>query len=265
MVRVMSTLWDYRGFIYASILNELKVTFARSRLGFFWMILQPLSQVLIYTFVLSNVLSSKLPHVTHQFGYVFYLMSGTLAWGLIQEMTSKCLTVFIERANLIKKMSFPKVILVATQVGMALLNQLILLLLTLMTFLLMGLPIVWSAFIWMPVFMLMLTGFSLGLGLIVGVLNVFIRDLTYVIPIFLQLLFWATPIVYPISILPVGIQSLLAYNPVIYLVKPYQDILLYGQLPSLFDGVIAGMVAMTVLGLGWWIYRRACAEMVDVL
>jgi lipopolysaccharide transport system permease protein len=265
MLKSTSVLWSYRGFIYSSMLNELKVTFARSRLGFFWMILQPLSQVLIYALVLSNVLRAKLPGVEHQYGYVFYLMSGTLGWSLVQEMVTRNLSLFIERANLMKKMSFPKVILVATMVGMTVLNHLILFTVTILVFILMKFPLVWSALIWMPVFMLLMTTFSFGLGLVFGVLNVFIRDLTYMVPIFLQLLFWATPIVYPVSILPARFQSLLAYNPLIYLIKPYQEILLYGRTPTLVDGLFAAGIAMSFLTLGWWMFRRASAEMVDVL
>lgn len=265
MLKLAGVLWNYRGFIYSSILNELKVTFARSRLGFFWMILQPLSQVLIYALILSNVLRAKLPGVDHQYGYVFYLMSGTLAWSLVQEIVTRSLTLFIERANLIKKMSFPKVILAATLVGRAVLNQLILLVVTLIAFILMKFPLDGMALIWLPFYIMLLTAFALGLGLIFGVLNVFIRDLTYMVPIFLQLLFWATPIVYPVSILPARVQSLLVYNPLIYLIKPYQDILLYGRAPTLQEALWATGIAMSFLFWGWWMFRRASTEMVDVL
>ncbi|MCX7114381.1 MAG: ABC transporter permease [Gammaproteobacteria bacterium] len=262
---MIQTVWQYREFVLSSILNELKIRFSRSRLGFFWMILQPLLQVMIYAFILSNVLSAKLPNMTHQHAYVFYLMSGTVAWSLIQEVVTRFLTLFIEQANLIKKMSFPKLVLVASAAGVALLNHVILFVVTIGILLLLGLPVVWPLLLFMPVLMLMLAGFAVGLGLVLGVLNVFVRDLAYVVPILLQLLFWATPIVYPISILPPQLQAIVAWNPILPMIQSYQDVMLYGQFPSGVVLLKCLVLSVMFLSMGWMVFHRANEEMADVL
>ena len=102
MFGLFNALWRYRGFILSSIVNEFKIKFVRSRLGGFWMILQPLSQVLIYALILSTVMGAKLPNIDNRYAYALYLMSGTLAWTLFNEIVTRCLSLFIEQANLMK-------------------------------------------------------------------------------------------------------------------------------------------------------------------
>ena len=264
MSGLLDALWRYRGFIVSSVKNEFKVRFARSKLGGFWMILQPLSQVLIYALILSTVMAAKLPHTNNRYAYALYLMSGTLAWTLFNEIITRSLILFIEQANLLKKMQFPRITLPTIVVGAALLNNLMLFVAILFIFALLGHYPSWSL-LWLPVLTLELVAFSLGIGLVLGVLNVFIRDLTHFIPILLQLLFWATPIVYPLSIIPERFQYLLRYNPLYPLVQGYQDLILYHQTPHLQHLGLVGLFSCAFLGLGLFIFRRASSEMVDVL
>src|SRR5258708_429568 len=101
---IVSSVWRYRFFIYSSIKTELKVRFIRSRLGGMWMILHPLSQVIIFAFVLSAVMSAKLPGITNKYAYSIYLMAGILGWSLFTEILTRSVNVFIDNGNLLKKM-----------------------------------------------------------------------------------------------------------------------------------------------------------------
>src|SRR5690349_15695232 len=111
------SLWAYRLFILSSIRNEFLTRFARSRLGGLWMIIHPLTQVAIYALILSNVIAAKLPGLDNKYSYPIYLMAGMLAWSLFTEIVSRCLTLFIEQGNLMKKMRFPRITLPAVVVG----------------------------------------------------------------------------------------------------------------------------------------------------
>ena len=102
MIGMLLAAWRYRFFIFSSIKTELRTKFVRSNLGGFWMILHPLSQVLIFAFVLSAVLSAKLPGIDNQYAYSIYLMSGILAWSLFSEIVTRCLTLFIDNGNILK-------------------------------------------------------------------------------------------------------------------------------------------------------------------
>ena len=103
MKSLLLSAWRYRFFIISSIKNELFTRFVRSGLGGLWMILNPLAQVLIFAFVLSSVLAAKLPGITNQYAYSIYLMAGTLGWSLFTEIVSRCLTMFIDNGNILKK------------------------------------------------------------------------------------------------------------------------------------------------------------------
>lgn len=257
-------LWDYRGFVLSSIRNEFVARFVRSRLGGLWMIINPLAQVAIYALILSQVLAAKLPGIDNPYAYALYLTSGILAWSLFAEIIGRCLTLFIDNGNLMKKMRFPRITLPAIVVGSCLLNYLLLFVAVLVVFALLGhipdLQVVWI----MPL-TLALVALGLGMGLILGVLNVFVRDIGQVVPIILQALFWFTPIVYPIEIVPDRVRPVLEYNPLYPIVSGYHDALVFGNNPAIQQIAITAGVAAGLLLLGLFMFRRASPEMVDAL
>jgi lipopolysaccharide transport system permease protein len=259
------SLWHYRHFVLSSIRNELISRFARSKLGGLWMIINPLSQVAIYALILSNVLAAKLPGVSNQYAYAIYLMAGLLAWTLFSEIIGRCLNLFIEQGNLMKKMSFPRITLPAIVVGSNLLNNILLFIAMLGIFAMLGHQFSVAMF-WLIPLTLIVVVFALGIGLILGVMNVFLRDIGQLIPIIMQMLFWLTPIVYPVSIIPESYQHLLNLNPVYPITHAYQQILVYGAAPTLDGGLATtAIIALVLILLSLFLFRRASAEMVDVL
>jgi len=264
MFNIFKALYDYRGFVVSSVRNEFVTRFARSKLGGLWMILQPLSQVAIYALILSSVLSAKLPGVDNTYAYAIYLTAGMLSWTLFSELITRCLGLFVNNANLMKKILFPKVTLLGIVVGTCLLENLMLFASIICVFALLGhTPTI--AMFWLPLLLVVTLIFGLGLGLILGVLNVFMRDLQQVVPIILQLLFWFTPIVYPISIIPEAYRGLLVFNPLYFIVSAYQDILVYGRTPEFLHLSFIASLGVLFLAVGFFIFRRASEEMVDVL
>lgn len=264
MLRMARSLWDYRHFVVSSIHNELISRFARSKLGGLWMIINPLAQVAIYALILSNVLAAKLPGIDNKYAYAIYLMAGLLAWTLFNETVSRCLTLFIEQGNLMKKMRFPRLALPAIVVGSSLVNNGLLFIAMLGVFLLLGHHFS-IAMLWLFPLTLILVGFSLGIGLVLGVMNVFLRDLGQVVPILLQMLFWFTPIVYPVDIIPEGFRHLLSFNPLYHFTSAYQDIIVYGRSPDFSGVAVISILTCLLLLLSLFLFRRANEEMVDVL
>jgi lipopolysaccharide transport system permease protein len=257
-------LYKYRNFIIQSVRNDLINRFSRSKLGGLWAILNPLSQVLIYALILSNVLAAKLPGVDSQYAYAIYLMAGLLGWTLFNEIVGRCLNIFIEHGNLIKKMSFPRVALPAIAVGSCLINNLFLFISMLGIFALLGHQFN-VAMLWLIPLILIVVVFSLGIGLILGVMNVFLRDIGQVTPIILQMLFWFTPIVYPITIIPEAYRHWLNLNPMYPIIDAYQQILVYGNSPQ-WGGVLIILAVGIILSIvGLFMFRRSSAEMVDAL
>ncbi|CAO1661503.1 ABC transporter permease [Salinicola sp. NYA28a] len=264
MLGSLKGAWHYRHFIWASIRNEMVSRFIRSRLGGAWMVIHPLSLVLTYALILSAVLSAKLPGIDNQYAYAIYLTGGMLGWTLFMEVINRCLGMFIENGNLMKKMVFPKVALPIIAVGGSLINNVILFLVILIVFACLG-HFGGMELVWVPVLTLLTLAFAAGVGLVLGVLNVFIRDIGQVMPIILQFLFWFTPVVYPISIVPESLRKWMDLNPLYHLIAGYHDVLVYGKQPELGGLVIVALLSAIFLFLGLVIFRKASPEMVDAL
>jgi lipopolysaccharide transport system permease protein len=264
MLGMLRGLWNYRNFVVTSIRNEFIARFSRSKLGGLWMIIHPLAQVAIYALILSNVLGAKLPGIDNKYAYALYLMAGMLAWNLFAEVVSRCLSLFIEQGNLMKKMSFPRITLPVIVVGSALLNNLLLFIAVITVFAILGQsPSV--QMLWLLPLTLAVIALAVGIGLILGVLNVFLRDIGQVVPIILQVWFWFTPIVYSVNIIPDYIKGSLSANPMYPIVTAYHDVLVYERTPDLNEAGIITVVALVLMVIGLFMFRRASAEMVDSL
>lgn len=264
MREILLAIWSYRDFIGSSIRNDLRSRFARSKLGGLWMVLQPLAQVAIYALVLSRIMAAKLPGIDNRYAYVIYLMAGMVAWSLFAEVVTRSLTLFVDNGNLMKKMAFPRVCLPIIIAGSSLVNNVLLLVASIGVFLLIGHPLN-MAMLWLPVLIGINLALAVALGLILGVLNVFVRDVAQVTAVVLQLLFWLTPIVYMPSIIPDRLRAILEFNPMMHMAVAFQDIILYGRTPHVTGLAIISVTALILLSFSLVLFRRAAPEMVDVL
>lgn len=261
---MIKSIWAYRFFILSSIKTEFKSRFARSKLGGFWMVLHPLAQVLVYALILSQIMKAKLPEVDSQYAYPIYILSGIVGWTLFTEIVNRLLNVFIENANLLKKMVFPKLALPLITIGSSFINFMILFVMMYIVFGFLGhLP--YHAIYWMPLLVLITIALGVGIGLFLGVINVFIRDVGQVMNIILQFWFWLTPIVYMTSIIPQKYHGLLMLNPMTGIIMGYQNVLLYDKSPDLKLLVYPSIVAIVFLALALFVYKKANEDMADVL
>jgi len=172
---MLVALWRYRHFVASAIGNEFRLRFARSYFGALWGIFNPLAQVAIYAIILSNLLQARMSGIDHPYSFAIYLTAGMVCWNLFNEIVTRCLNVFVSQGNLIKKASFPKVVLPAIVVGGCLLDNLVLIVCTLAMFLMLGHGLSF-VLVWLPVAILITAALATGIGLILGVLNVFVRD-----------------------------------------------------------------------------------------
>ncbi len=264
MKKMISALWAYRGFVLGSVGREFQSKYRNSILGAAWTVLNPLAMITVYTVIFSNVMRAKLPGVDDTFAYSIYLCSGILTWGLFAEITGRGQTVFLENANLLKKLSFPRLCLPIIVVFNALLNFGIIFGVFLVFLLLLGrlpgLPLLGL----IPVLMLQVT-FAIGLGTTLGVLNVFFRDVGQFFAILLQFWFWFTPIVYPVTIIPARFRDLLIFNPMAPVIASYQSILVNGRWPDWQSLLPAAVLSLLLCVLAIRLFRKRSGEMVDEL
>jgi len=258
------SLWQYRHFIISSIRGDLKGRFVRSRLGGLWFILHPLAQALIFSIVLSEVLKARLPDTDSPAAYPIYLLSGMAAWTLFSEILTRSMTVFIEQAPVMKKIAFPRLCLPVIVGGTALINHLLLLVALFVIFIFLG-HIPGRALVLLPIGIILIAAIGFGLGVILGVMNVFIRDVAQVMMIVLQLWYWLTPIVYPANVLPEKYAFLIGLNPIAPLVALYQDALLFNRWPNPESLIVPAVLGVVSMAFAMIFFRRASPELVDVL
>lgn len=261
---MLQALWSYRGFILGSVKREFQARYRNSLLGAAWTVLNPLAMIVVYTVIFSQVMHTKLPGVGHGFAYSIYLCSGLLTWGLFAEIVARGQTIFLDNANLLKKISFPRMTLPVIAVLNAALNFAIIFGLFLGFLLVTGYWPGWVALTALPVLVIELC-LAIGLGMALGVLNVFFRDVGQFFGIFLQFWFWLTPIVYPSAILPDQIKPLVALNPMYALINAYQTIFVQQVQPDWVSLIYPLGCGLLLCALGLRLYRQHVGEMVDEL
>ena len=262
--KIIKPLWAYRGFILGSVKREFQSNYRTSMLGAAWMLINPLAMIVVYTVIFSKIMHTKLPGVESAFAYSIYLCAGVLTWGLFSEITTRAQNVFLEHANLLKKLSFPRLCLPVAVVANACVNFTIVF--GLFTIFLAlsgnfpGLPYLAL----LPVLAIQIV-FSIGLGISLGVLNVFFRDIGQFFSICLQFWFWLTPIVYPSSILPERLRPFIRLNPMAQLTDAYQTILVSGQWPNWYALWPVAVLAAVFCAVGLRLFRKHAGEIVDEL
>lgn len=256
--------WAYRGFILGSVRREFQARYRSSMLGAAWTVLNPLAMIVVYTLIFSQLMQARLPGVTGEFAYSIYLCAGIFAWGLFAEIVGRSQTMFLDNANLLKKLSFPRICVPLVVIGSALTNFAVILAIFLCFLLFSGnFPGVVVLAI-LPL-LLLEVALAVALGLLLGVLNVFFRDVGQLFGIVLQFWFWLTPIVYPASVVPEVARPLIALNPMTPLMTAWQTIFVQGRTPE-WDSLLPVALLAFLLGMaGLALFRRRGGEMVDEL
>lgn len=263
-MQMLKALWAYRGFISGSVKREFQAKYSNSLLGAAWTVINPLAMILVYTVVFSQIMRAKLPGADSQFAYSIYLCAGVLTWAFFAETVSRAQNVFLENANLLKKISFPRLCLPVIVVTNASLNFVIIFgLFTIFLIFSGSFPgMVYLAMF--PVLMIQVL-FSVGLGITLGVLNVFFRDVGQLFAVVLQFWFWLTPVVYPVSIVPEFVREALRYNPMTNIITAYQNILVSAQWPDWASLWPVTLLAVLLCVWGMHLFRKHAGEMVDEL
>jgi len=257
-------LWAYRGFVLGSVKREFQSKYVNAMLGAVWSVLSPLAMILVYTVIFSEVMRAKLPGHSSSAAYSIYLCAGILTWGLFAEIVARGQNMFLEQANLIKKISFPRICLPIIVVMNALVNFGIIFGLFLVFLVASGNFPGMVFFAILPVLALQIL-LAIGLGMVTGILNVFFRDVGQFVTIAMQFWFWLTPIVYPATILPETVRPMLVYNPMAAVIQAHQAILVEGRMPDWNSLIPAFLMALLLCILGLRLFRKRSGEMVDEL
>lgn len=247
-------------------LRDLRGRYKRSVLGWAWSLLNPLATMLIFSLVFRVVLKVPVPRgdPSGLSNFAFFLLSGLIFWNLFSSGVSGSMGALIANANLIKKVYFPREVLVAASVASAVVTALVEATVLVAALVLTGNFVV----PWLPVVVVLMAleaVFVTGVALALSSLNVYLRDLEYGVGILLQLLFYATPVLYPVELVPeranllgaeVPLRSLYGLNPMVRFVEAFRDCLYHGRAPSLAGVAVLVVVALVSLAVGLGVFGR---------
>jgi len=244
-------LWRYRELFYFFAWRDIKVRYKQTTLGLLWVILQPLLMMLILTYFFGralNIPSAGLP-------YTIYVFSGLLIWNLFSSGVTSAANNMLNNSSIIKKVYFPRMVIPVSSILVAIIDFAVAFCLFVGIIIYYSQPVQWTAVIMWP--LALFTGFvaALGLGCWLSALNLKYRDFRYVIPFAIQLLFFLTPVIYPVSMLHPFLRYLLAASP-IYASVEFFRAPLTGMMPDtslLLLSVTAGIV---ILITGLIYFRR---------
>jgi lipopolysaccharide transport system permease protein len=238
--------------------RDLKLRYRGSLLGIAWSMLNPLAQLVVFSFVFQSVLPLDIPN------YTIFLFIGLLVWNWFQTSLMGASTVMLESRALIKQPTFPPTILPIVIVTANLL-QLLLALPILFFFMGLlkipfGLPM-----LLLPIVLALQMLLTLGLAYLMATFHVFFRDTQHLVGVFLFLFFYLTPVFYNADVIPVKYQALYRLNPMLQLLEAYRMILLDGVWPDVVSLLLLGVASVALLVLGRQVFKRASRRFAEEL
>lgn len=265
-----SALIARRELLWNLTLRELRGRYKRSLLGWGWSLLNPIAFMLVYTFAFSLILQAK-PLSGNPSGlrsYAFFLLSGLLPWTFFSIAVTTAMSGIVGNAALVRKVAFPREHLIVATVLAGLFTLGIELMVLSVALVFKGNIVV----VWIPLIVLtavLLAIFATGLGLALAAGYVYFRDLSYLWSIVAQAWFFATPVVYPPSLvegrLPDGLVRVYNDLPMAVVVRIFRNLMYDLRMPRLIDfGLLTAYATVSVL-VGWWIFDRLEARFAEEL
>ncbi len=249
MIDKLKEIYRYRFLVYSFVSRDLKVKYKGSVLGFFWSLLNPLVMLVVYTVAFKYIIRIRVENFP-----VFFLCA-FLPWSFLASSLSMSVGSIKDNGNLIKKVYFPREVLplsvVLSNLVQFLLTFMILIPALLFFKIQLGLPL-----LFLPLIIIFQTAFNLGLSFFFSAFNVFFSDVKHLLEILLQIWFWLTPIIYPVSFVPERFQSLYKLNPAVLFVEGYRNLLLENTGISLLQWILLFFVGSLSFILGHMFFNH---------
>ncbi len=252
-------LWDYRELLRFLVVRDIKVRYKQTVLGGLWAILQPFMSMIVFTIFFGHL--AKIP--SDQLPYPIFVYTALLPWQFFSSGIGSSGNSLVANSHLISKVYFPRMIIPAASLGAGCLDFLI-------AFLLLVLMMVYygicpgSGILMFPFLMILVALAALGTGMILAALNVAYRDFRYVIPFLIQFWLFATPVIYPASIVPNQWRWLINLNPMAGLITGIRSSLL-NQPMSWADMAISGAVSVVLFVIGIVYFRKMERRFADII
>lgn len=248
-MQIFSELYRYREFLKTSIKKEFRGKYKKSFLGVFWSFLNPLFQLLIYALVFPFILKNNVDN------YVIFLIVALMPWNFFNMTILQSAASIVTNGGIIKKVYFPREILPISTTTSNLLNFLITGIIVFVALLISGIGIGISIFV-LPIIIIIQYVLQLGLAFIFSAITVYVRDVEYLLNVFMMLMFYLCPIVYSADMIPANFLPLFKLNPMFHIINYYRVILYDKQIPNMGNVFILFMICLLILILGYLIFQK---------
>lgn len=249
----LKELFNYRYLLGQLVRRDVTTRYKRSVLGVAWTMLNPLGTMLILTFVFSNFFRSEVQH------FPVYILSGLLAWNFFTQATNAAISGLVWGGSLLKRIYIPSTVFGVSAIGTALVNMVMSLVPLVIVMLIDGATFHLSM-LFLPVSILLLTGFTLGFGLFISSLAVFFPDVGEMYQVLLTGWMYLTPIIYPESLISAQLLPIYKINPMYWMVKMFRLPIFDGRLPTLPEVVPAIAWSLGMLIVGWLFFTSRSEE-----
>lgn len=248
-MKILREIYNYRQMISSLVNKELKVRYKGSILGFFWTFLNPLLQLIIYTIVFSVILKSSIKN------FHIYLFVGLVPWIFFTTCIQAGSISIVTNKDLVKKIYFPRIVLPIATVNAAFMNMIYTMIVVILTVFFSEIGLSWYILL-LPFIMILQYIMVLGITFVFAALNVFFRDLEYILSIVLMAWFYLTPIVYTIDMVPKEYRGIFFINPMTSIIMFYREILYYKKIPdfSFFSNIV--LYSIVMIFIGYFIFEK---------
>jgi lipopolysaccharide transport system permease protein len=253
-------IWTYRELLYFLIWRDVKVRYKQTLLGAAWAILQPLLTMVIFTLLFGRLAGIKSEGIP----YPIFAYGGLLIWIFFANSVTNGGNSLVSSAHLITKIYFPRMIIPAGAVAAGLVDLALAFLIQIVLMIYYGVRVSW-ALVMVPPLVLMTTLLALGVSMWLSALNVKYRDVRYAIPFLIQLWMFASPIIYPVSMLPTKWQWLLMLNPLTGIIQNFRIALFANQAFEWKALGISALITAVVLTYAAYSFRRTEKHFADIV
>jgi ABC-2 type transport system permease protein len=250
----LKAVLNYRHLIVQLIRRDILTRYKRSVLGVAWTMLNPLGTMLILTIVFSTAFGRL------QEGYAAYVLSGLIAWNFFAQSTNAATLHLVWGGGLLRRIYIPRSAFAVSATGTGLVNLFLSLIPLVIVMLIIGVDIHWSALL-LPIPILFLAMFALGVGMLVSAMAVFFADIAEMYQIALTAWMYLSPVIYSAEILPEAYRPwVMQLNPMAHLITLFRAPIYEGRVPELSEFLVAGGISIVTLLLGWMLFTAKSDE-----
>jgi lipopolysaccharide transport system permease protein len=256
----LASLYNYRDLLWLWIGREIRVRYKQSLLGVAWAVLQPLVLTLVFTLVFSRIVQVD----TEGVPYPVFAYAALVPWTFFATSLSFGIPSLVNNLNLVGKIYFPREILPLANIGAALLDFAMAALVFGGMMVVYQIPLTINV-LWIIPLLLIQIILTIGVTLMGAALIVFFRDVRFVIPLLTQVWMYASPVIYPVTLVPAQYQTLYFLNPMAGIIDGYRRVLVLGQPPLAAAILIAAVVSVILLLVGYSVFKRSEPLFADLI